>query len=44
MMRFSLKRQLVNLGIGQGIGRKNANSQSKNLAGVYVAAGIHAYF
>ena len=34
----------LNLGIGQGIGRKNANSQSKNLAGVYVAAGIHAYF
>jgi hypothetical protein len=34
----------LNIGIGQGIGRENANSQSKGLAGVYVAAGIHAYF
>lgn len=34
----------LNLGIGQGIGRENDNSQSKGIAGVYVGAGIHAYF
>jgi hypothetical protein len=30
--------------IGQGFGRENASSQSKDLAGVYVGTGIHAYF
>jgi len=34
----------LNVGIGQGIGRENSNSQSEGLAGVYVSAGIHAYF
>lgn len=34
----------LNVGIGQGIGRENSSSQSKGLAGVYVGAGIHAYF
>ncbi len=34
----------LNVGIGQGFGREKAGSQSKGLAGVYVGAGIHAYF
>jgi hypothetical protein len=34
----------LNIGIGQGIGREDSNSQSKGIAGVYVGAGIHAYF
>ncbi|MDE0481936.1 MAG: hypothetical protein OXI67_05090 [Candidatus Poribacteria bacterium] len=34
----------LNLSIGQGIGTENDNSQSKGIAGVYVGAGIHAYF
>lgn len=34
----------LNVGIGQGIGRENSQSQSEGLAGVYVSAGIHAYF
>ncbi len=34
----------LNIEIGQGFGRENANSQSKNLAGVYIGGGIHAYF
>ncbi|MCE2401849.1 hypothetical protein J4G08_13300 [Candidatus Poribacteria bacterium] len=34
----------LNIGIGQGIGREINSSQTKGLAGVYVGAGIHAYF
>lgn len=34
----------LNLSIGQGIGRDITDSQSEGLAGVYVGAGIHAYF
>lgn len=34
----------LNISIGQGIGRENSSSQSKGIAGVYVGAGIHAYF
>lgn len=34
----------LNIAIGQGIGREDSSSQSKGLAGVYVGAGIHAYF
>jgi len=34
----------LNVGIGQGFGTENAESQSKGVAGVYVGAGIHAYF
>ena len=34
----------LNVGIGQGFGREKAGSQSKGLAGIYVGAGIHAYF
>ncbi len=34
----------LNISIGQGIGRENNNSQSKEIAGVYVGAGVHAYF
>ncbi len=34
----------LNIGIGQGIGSENDGFQSKGLAGVYVGAGIHAYF
>ncbi|RKU09393.1 hypothetical protein C6501_15370 [Candidatus Poribacteria bacterium] len=34
----------LNISIGQGIGRESDNSQSKGIAGVYVGAGIHAYF
>lgn len=34
----------LNIAIGQGIGREDSNSQSNGLAGVYVGAGIHAYF
>ena len=34
----------LNMGVGQGFGTEKAESQSKNLAGVYVGAGIHAYF
>ena len=30
--------------IGQGFGREKTSSQSKDLAGVYVGTGIHAYF
>ncbi len=34
----------LNLGIGQGFGREYNGSASKGVAGVYVGAGIHAYF
>ena len=34
----------LNVAVGQGFGRENANSQSKGLAGVYIGTGIHAYF
>lgn len=34
----------LNMGIGQGFGRDYDASESKGLAGVYVGAGIHAYF
>ena len=34
----------VNMSIGQGVGRENSSSIFKNLAGVYIGAGIHAYF
>lgn len=34
----------VNMSIGQGVGRENSNSVYKNHAGVYIGAGIHAYF
>ncbi len=34
----------LNISIGQGIGRESDSSQSKGIAGVYVGAGIHAYF
>ncbi len=34
----------LNLGIGQGFGREYNGSESKGVAGVYVGAGIHAYF
>ncbi len=34
----------LNAEVGQGLGRKRENSQSKNQAGVYIGAGIHAYF
>lgn len=34
----------LNLSIGQGIGRDITPSQSMGIAGVYVGAGIHAYF
>lgn len=34
----------INMSIGQGIGRENSSSVFKNLAGVYIGAGIHAYF
>lgn len=34
----------LNLGIGQGFGRDYNVSESKGVAGVYVGAGIHAYF
>lgn len=34
----------VNMSIGQGVGGENSNSVYKNLAGVYIGAGIHAYF
>ena len=34
----------LNVEVGQGFGREKTDSQSKNLAGVYVGAGIHAYF
>ena len=33
-----------NVKVGQGFGRETANSQSKDLAGVYIGTGIHAYF
>ena len=34
----------LNLGIGQGFGREYIGSAFKGLAGVYVGAGLHAYF
>ena len=34
----------LNLGIGQGFGRDYNVFESKGVAGVYVGAGIHAYF
>ena len=34
----------LNVEIGQGLGREKARSQSKDLAGVYIGTGIHAYF
>ncbi len=34
----------LNVEIGQGFGREKSRSQSKDLAGVYVGTGIHAYF
>lgn len=34
----------LNLGIGQGFGREYISSETKGVAGVYVGAGIHAYF
>lgn len=34
----------LNVEVGQGFGREKASSQSKGLAGVYVGAGVHAYF
>lgn len=34
----------LNLGIGQGFGRDYTDSVPKGVAGVYVGAGIHAYF
>ena len=34
----------LNVQVGQGLGREKDKSQSKNHAGVYVGAGIHAYF
>ena len=34
----------LNLEIGQGFGRENTSTESNPMAGVYVGAGIHAYF
>lgn len=34
----------VNMSIGQGFGTEITSSLNKNLAGVYIGAGIHAYF
>ena len=34
----------LNISIGQGIGRDITPTQSMGIAGVYVGAGIHAYF
>ena len=34
----------LNISIGQGIGRDITQTQSMGIAGVYVGAGIHAYF
>ncbi len=34
----------INMSIGQGVGRENSSSLYKNQAGVYIGAGIHAYF
>ena len=34
----------LNIAVGQGFGRENADSQSKGIAGVYIGTGIHAYF
>ena len=34
----------LNARIGQGFGREKAELESRKLAGVYVSAGIHAYF
>ena len=34
----------LNVAVGQGFGREKTESQSENLAGVYVGMGIHAYF
>ncbi|MCG9126927.1 hypothetical protein JT359_04930 [Candidatus Poribacteria bacterium] len=34
----------INMSIGQGFGTEIFNSVNKNLAGVYIGAGIHAYF
>lgn len=34
----------LNVEVGQGFGREEMGTQLKSLAGVYVGAGIHAYF
>ena len=34
----------LNVEVGQGFGREEIGTQLKSLAGVYVGAGIHAYF
>ena len=34
----------LNVEVGQGFGREKTDSRSKGLAGVYIGAGIHAYF
>ena len=34
----------LNVEVGQGFGRENADSQRRGLAGVYIGSGIHAYF
>lgn len=34
----------VNMSIGQGVARENSSSVFKNFAGIYIGAGIHAYF
>ncbi len=34
----------LNVAIGQGFGRESTSTESKPLAGVYVGAGVHAYF
>ncbi len=34
----------LNVSIGQGFGTEKAESHSQKLAGVYMSAGIHAYF
>lgn len=34
----------LNVEVGQGFGREKTNSQSQGVAGVYIGAGIHAYF
>ena len=34
----------LNVHVGQGLGREKDRSQFKNHAGIYVGAGIHAYF
>lgn len=34
----------LNAQIGQGFGREKSDSQTKDLAGVYIGTGVHAYF